>query len=612
MCGISGFIDFTKKSDLTILKKMNDTMYHRGPDGEGLRIYNTPNAIIGFGHRRLSIIDLSSGGSQPMEYEHLHIVFNGEIYNYIEIRNELLKLGYDFKSNSDTEVILKSVDAWGIEKAANKMNGMWAFAIYNSVENKMFLCRDRIGEKPLHYTIKNNIFLFASEIKAFSVSFLGEINHKSNIQFLSLGYVPSPDTYYSNISKLPPASYLEIDCSTLHFSIKNYWNPICAKNNLITYEEAKYTTEELLKSSVNYRLIADVEVGSFLSGGIDSSLITAIAQKNTHKKIKTFSIGFDVDKYDESKYAKKVADYLKTEHQEYIFTSKDFLDELTNYLENQDEPFGDSAILPTMILSKMTKEKVTVALSGDGGDELFAGYTRYFFTKKYYEIFHELPNPINKIISKLLSLVNKEISNKLHYPITHPLLENFYSVLYTSIKPWELDSIFQSEYLVQNLKNNSLFTLLNMEAKIDKNDIIGSLMKIDKMQNLPEMMLHKVDRATMRYSLEARAPLLDYRLVEYLQQIPTKILTKGNIPKSILKDILYNYVPKEYFDRPKSGFSIPLKEWFKNELKEKVVYKINSLDSSIYNKKSIAKMYKMHLDGKANYQAFLFNLIQIK
>jgi asparagine synthase (glutamine-hydrolysing) len=602
MCGIAGSINYSLQD--RAIKQLN----HRGPDSHGVWTNDNIELI----HLRLAIIDLTEGGHQPMCFKNWSITFNGEIYNYIEIRNELLKLGYSFCSNSDTEVILKSIDAWGIDTAVNKMNGMWAFAVYNSENKKMYLCRDRIGKKPLHYTFKNNTFLFSSEIKAFPDSYLGDINPLSNIKFLSLGYVPSPDTYYSNISKLPPASYLEIDCTTLQYSIKKYWTLSNEKNYALSYEEAKNTTEDLLKSSIKYRLLADVEVGSFLSGGIDSSLITALAQKNSSKIIKTFSIGFDVDKYDESKYAKKVAEFIGTEHQEYIFTSKDILNELTKYLDNHDEPFGDSAILPTMILSKMTKEKVTVALSGDGGDELFAGYSRYFFTKKYQQIFNKIPKTINKIIAQLLPIVNKEISNKLQYPITHPTIDNFYSVLYTCIKPWELNSIFNSEYLLQNLKNNSLYTLLNIQETINENDIIGSLMKIDKLQNLPEMMLHKVDRATMAYSLEARAPLLDYRLIEYTNQVPTDILTKGDVSKPILKDLLFKHIPKEYFDRPKSGFSVPLKEWFKNELKQHVENKIATLDSGIYNKSNIKNMYKMHLEGKANYQAFLFNLIQIK
>jgi asparagine synthase (glutamine-hydrolysing) len=602
MCGIAGSINYNN-SDFAIKQ-----LHHRGPDSFGK--WSSDNVELV--HLRLAIIDLTKSGHQPMTFKNWTISFNGEIYNYLEIKKELVALGSTFLSNSDTEVILHAIDTWGIEAALLKFNGMWAIALYNTQTKLLYLCRDKIGKKPIHYTLQNNKFLFASEIKAFPAEFIGKPKPESVIRFLSTGFVPHPNSYFENIYKLPPASYLVINSDTLLLTINKYWSIPTTINYDITYNDAVLETEKIIESSIKYRLMADVEVGTFLSGGIDSSLITALAQKHSTKQIKTFSIGFDLDKYDESKYAKQIATYLNTDHQEYIFGSKDILDLFIPYCKNVDEPFGDSAILPTMLLSKMTKEKVTVALSGDGGDELFAGYSRYFFTKKYYSLFNKLPFILRKIISEILPILNKNIGNKLKFPIISNNLDNYYSILYLAIKPWELANIFQAEYIMEAKIDFSLQSLLAVKESLMANDIIGSAMKLDASQNLPEMMLHKVDRATMQFSLEARAPLLDYRLIEYAFQLPTNIKTNNNKSKPILKDVLAKHIPIKMFNRPKSGFTVPLKEWFQNELKNELLNKINSLDPNIFNKSVILSLYTDHQLNKINYQSLFFNLLQLK
>jgi asparagine synthase (glutamine-hydrolysing) len=602
MCGIAGSINYSNADNA--IQKLN----HRGPDSYG----KWTNENVELVHLRLAIVDLTPTGHQPMCYKNWVISFNGEIYNFLEIKKELITLGNTFISNSDTEVILQAVDTWGLEKTLQKLNGMWAFALYNLNSKELLLCRDRIGKKPIYYTKQNNQFLFASEIKAFPSQFIGSPKPESVIRFLSTCFVPHPNSYFENIYKVPPASFLKIDSTSLQFSVHQYWHIPTNINTNITYNQAISETEALIESSIQYRLMADVEIGTFLSGGIDSSLITAIAQKKSNTQIKSFSIGFDIDKYDESKYAKQVAQSIGTNHQEYIFGSKDILDIILLYCQNVDEPFGDSAILPTLLLSKMTKEKVTVALSGDGGDELFAGYSRYFFTKKYYQLFKNIPLVIRKIIAEILPILNRNIGIKLRNPILQNHPDYYYSVLYLAIKPWEISNFFTAQYL-QNAKiETTLQYLLQVKETLLSADIIGSAMRLDAQQNLPEMMLHKVDSATMQYSLEARAPLLDYRLIEHAFQLPTALKTTGGISKPILKDILYKHLPKEMFDRPKRGFTVPLKEWFANELKKPLQDKINSLDKSIFQTSALNRKLELHCAGKENNQALFFNLMQVK
>jgi asparagine synthase (glutamine-hydrolysing) len=602
MCGIAGSVNLKNANRALAYLK------HRGPDSHGV----WSNESVEFVHLRLAIVDLTESGHQPMTFKQWVITFNGEIYNYLEVKQELCSLGYSFTGHSDTEVILKSIDAWGIEQTLPRLNGMWAMALYNTESNTLILCRDRVGKKPLHYSFKNRTFVFASEIGAFPPEYRSETNPLSLVRFVSLGFIPSPDTYYQSIQKLPPASYLLLNTITLENSLHTYWKMPPEKNNQITFEEAVRESETLIRSSISYRLLADVEVGSFLSGGIDSSLITALAQQQSSKKIKTFSIGFDIDKYNESRFAADIASFIGTDHHEFIFRSNDILATIEDYCASVDEPFGDSAILPTLLLSKMTKQHVTVALSGDGGDELYAGYIRYFFTQKYARLFSRIPKPLRGLIASVLKKIQPEKAHKLAFAIQNPTIENIYSVLMFSLSPWEVSGIFGSDFINEIMPKPSFKNLLHIDEQLDPFDIIGSAAHIDCLQNLPEMMLHKVDRATMHYSLEARAPLLDYRLVEYAARIPTHIKTKGNESKPILKHILYNQVPKKMVDRPKRGFSVPMKEWFRNELKEMLLEKILSLDQTIFNQSKLIQMYNLHQEGKANYQALFFNLLQIK
>ena len=601
MCSILGY--YNTKLSYNEVVNQNLTMSHRGPDDSTVREYKLNNKNLFLGHNRLSIQDLATHANQPMENEKYSIVFNGEVYNHFEIRK---KLNFkNFRTTSDTETLLWAFTELGIEQAIKQFIGMFAIGLFDKIENKMYLIRDRVGIKPLYWTLQNNEFAFSSELKGFSNHLKQHKSDKALVQFMSFGYIPNDNSYYENIQKLKPAHYLIFDGKSVN--IKRYWN--LPKDKIdISYNEAVEETERLIRSSIKYRLLADVEVGSFLSGGVDSSLVSAIMQQESSKKIKTFSIGFEDKRYDESVYAREVAKHIGSEHFEYIFTQKDMLGLMKDMDYYYDEPFADAASLPTMILSKMTKEHLPVALSGDGGDELFLGYDRYFFTNNYYNKLKKIPQPIRIGLSNIFKYSQQDKLEKMSYPMRNLNEINLYSLLYTSVKPWELSNIFDKDYLSQSFGKDSLSLLDIIDFEWNGCDLIDNLSKLDFDLNLSECMLTKVDRASMAHSLEARVPLLDHRLVEFAYSLPTNIKLQ-NGPKSILKDILYKQVPKKLIDRPKKGFSVPLKHWFRNELRDIVLDKINTLDDR-FNKKYLMKIFEEHQKGKNN-EYILWNIMKL-
>jgi asparagine synthase (glutamine-hydrolysing) len=563
MCGIAGFCDFNKKVDKNTLINMTDTLHHRGPDDSGYSFYENEYANIGLGHRRLSILDLSTHGHQPMAYETLETVYNGEVYNFKEIREELEKYNYTFDSDSDTEVILKAYHKWGI-KAVDKFNGMFAISIYNKKENKLIIIRDRIGKKPLYYSLHNNSFLFASELKALMKyqSFDKTIDKEALNMFLYHGYIAAPHSIFEYTKKLQPGSYLELDLVTKKINIETYWS---IKN---TYEDKKLnndnieknidTLDSLLTKSISYRMISDVSIGSFLSGGYDSSLVTAVMQKISDKPISTFTIGFNEKDFNEANYAKEVAKYLGTNHHELylpIRKSEELISQIPIYY---DEPFADSSQIPTMFVSKLAKENVTVALSGDGGDELFCGYGRYETILKYQKFkniskFYNILDsvlPLNKVVSK----IDRKLV-KLGYLNNDNNIVNF-GYLY-------------SEFYLNGLVKNSNYTHYNQkyfDIMNISNNIQEKHMLQDMITYLPDDIMVKVDRASMAYSLEARSPLLDHNIVEFSMNLPHKFKYNNGNKKDILKQLTHRYIPKNIMDRPKKGFGIPIYKWLHNDL----------------------------------------------
>jgi asparagine synthase (glutamine-hydrolysing) len=577
MCGIVGLIDYNKMSNKQILKKMNDAIIHRGPDDEGYSFYENNSFQVGLAHRRLAILDLSDAAHQPMQFENIEIIYNGEIYNFKEIKKELEKYRYIFKSNSDTEVILKAYHKWGME-FVNKLIGMFAIVIFDKDKNKIFLIRDRAGVKPLYYYEKNGLFLFGSELKAFHhhPQFKKELDYNGLSCFFRYGYVTSPYTIFKYTHKLDPGYYIEYDLKLKEKKLIKYWDVYDYYNKPkieMNEEEIILNLENLLQSSFNYRMISDVPIGIFLSGGYDSTAVSALLQKNSINKLKTFTIGFKEKNFDESIFAKKIAKILGTEHYEYIVTEKDVLEIIPELSYIYDEPFGDNSSIPTILVSKLAKTQVKVALSADGSDEIFGGYSKYYQVPKLYKNFNKIYF-LKAIFNLIRPLVqNKFIDNLNLFPNYNNKMNKFYDMLNNN----KLEYIFNranyylTDYEIKNLIDQ-MFSIKNnfntMSDLIFNNDVISKIMAVDYKTYLVDNILTKVDRATMSVSLEGREPFLDQRIIEFVAQIPIEIKLKNNIPKYLLKQIVHKYIPKELMERPKQGFSIPLKEWYDKGLKD--------------------------------------------
>lgn len=559
MCGIAGFysikdIDFVSKEEL---QAMTDCIGHRGPDAQGH--YYKDN--VGLGHRRLSIIDLSTDANQPMESHSMRYicVFNGEIYNFLDIAAEL---NIDLKTNCDTEVVVEAFAEWGIT-FVNKLNGIFSICIYDKQERIMYLFRDRLGIKPLFYYWDGENFAFSSEIKSLlKVRKIRENRQLNNIaisEFLNLGFIPEPDTIYSSIKKFPSGEIGII--SENGFRTETFWDVegIIRRNVINDYDEAKYRLKETIESSVKMQLMSDVPYGTFLSGGIDSSLVTSVASKVCGDKLNTFSIGFaDKDK-DESQYARKIAEYLGTNHHEYIVTEDDARNMVAEMLDFYDEPFADSSLIPTMMVSKLAKKDVSMVLSGDGGDELFHGYGAYIWAKRMQNL-----EPFKHIVGDLLSIPASNKCRRASYIFKYKNKDHLKSHIFSQ------EQYLFSEIELSKLLKNNIYIDTNVEQ--DYSNYVRKLSPeesqaiFDIKYYLKDDLLVKVDRASMRYALEARVPLLDHRIVELALNINPKFKISNGIQKFILKDILYDYVPKEFFDRKKSGFSIPLQRWLKADL----------------------------------------------
>ncbi|MGB6328234.1 MAG: asparagine synthase (glutamine-hydrolyzing) [Halarcobacter sp.] len=610
MCGIVGFIDKNKSKDT--IKNMLDIQSYRGPDDNG--IYFDKNTGIHFGHNRLSIQDLSSHGHQPFvsDCSQYVIVFNGEVYNFKIIRKDLEVLGYSFASSSDTEVILYSYKEWGIE-CLDKLIGMFAFSILDKVQNKLFLVRDRAGVKPLYYYTDENQFMFSSEIKSFHkhLNFKKEQNMSVLPYFFQFGYIPAPHTIFKNCYKLEAGHYLEFNIQNSKFKIQKYWdvNDFYLKEKFTKREdEILEDIENILDDAIDLRMVADVPVGVFLSGGYDSSLVTSILAKKQGKKINTFTIGFDDEKYNEAEHAKTIAEYLGTNHTEYYMKNSDMLDLVEKLPFYYDEPFGDSSALPTMIVSKIARQSVTVALSADGGDEAFCGYSKYFFLNKFQNIFS---NKFKREVLKTgLNLFNADsvefINDKLPKNLKQTNIKDKYNKFQRAINSNSLEEMFENassyvekkeiEKFLKIKRDKELFKKWN---KIGNIEFLNQMMAIDYKLFMNDDVLTKVDRATMSVSLEGREPLLDHRIIEYMARVPLEQKYKNKQGKYLLRKILYKYLPKELIDKPKSGFQIPLNEWLRGDLKPLVLKYLDEkkLDKNIFDIEEISNIKNKFFEG---------------
>jgi asparagine synthase (glutamine-hydrolysing) len=576
MCGITGFVDFQKNTSQTHLKNACNTLHHRGPDDQGVVILNASSANIGLGHQRLSILDISSLGHQPMfnEDKSIAIVLNGEIYNFMEIRKDLEAIGHRFRSNSDTEVAICAYEVYGM-KCLDRFIGMFSIALYDANKQRFFMARDRAGVKPIYYQYKDGCLLFASELKALHQypSFKKEINNEAVSLFFRYGYIKAPHCIFKDTNKLMPGHFAELNMNTGHLELHKYWDVLDYYNKPtieIAEDDALKELDKLCTSAFQYRMVSDVPVGVFLSGGYDSSLVTAILQKNSTNKIKTFTIGFFEEKYNEANYAKKVAEYLGTDHHEYYCTTKEAQEIIPDLPFYYDEPFGDSSAIPTILVSRFARQQVTVALSADGGDEIFAGYKRYDQLTMVKKIRQLSPRFMTKLMAHALQLA----------PGQNAKLKKIAKVVGSKTEAAmndELSRYYSGRELQTILSTSSVSDPLLIDESVlpGDADFINTLLAADYKTYLVDDILTKVDRATMSVGLEGREPFLDQRIIEYAAQLPSSLkYNKGN-KKYLLKKLTHQYLPPEIMDRPKMGFSLPLNKWFRGDLKEYLYTYIN-------------------------------------
>ncbi|MFA5089595.1 MAG: asparagine synthase (glutamine-hydrolyzing) [Candidatus Omnitrophota bacterium] len=625
MCGICGIIDYGRESNLGpgLINGMCAKMTHRGPDEGGAYVENNAYPAVGLGHRRLKIIDLSGSARQPMcnEDKKIWIVFNGEIYNFKELKEGLLERGHKFISHSDTEVIIHLYEEEGRD-CVKKLRGMFAFAIWDSNNKQLFLARDRLGKKPLLYSYKNGVFSFASEFMSLIAS--GNMSRDINLHtipdYLTYGYIPAPESIYQDVHKLLPGHTLLLKDKIV--DIERYWQLDYTKKNNIPFQEAARQAGDMLKEAVSIRLYSDVPLGAFLSGGIDSSTVVGLmAGLSSGKKVKTFSIGFNDKDFDELKYAKIIAQSFDTEHREFI-VKPNAVDILPELVERYGEPYSDSSCIPTYYVAKMTRQYVTVALNGDGGDELFAGYERYraIYLSRWY----------SRTPFLLRSRFIEPIINGIpHYPHTKnkmSRLKRFIRGASLSLPKRYLrwvsvcDTDFQNRLYSQEFKNslsnsNPERLLLPFFNHSEGQELIDMLLCADTNTYLPNDLLVKMDIATMANSLEARSPFLDHRLIEFVVSLKADFKMRWFIKKYLLKNIIKDFIPSKIISRPKMGFGVPVGSWFRNDLKDLLTGTLLSqrcLRRGYFNKEFIQWIVKQHLEEKADYTYQLWALLMLE
>ena len=618
MCGIAGFVlnDREAIPDRMIVARMCDRIAHRGPDAEGYYV----DRGVALGHRRLSIIDLSTG-SQPLGNEDgsVQVVFNGEIYNYLEIRRDLIEKGHRFSTHSDTEVLVHLYEETG-ERMPEFLNGMFAFAIWDSRKQELFVARDRLGKKPLYYSgdIPGFRFCFASELKALATlpRFEAAINERSVADFLCLSYVPDPETIYKNVFKLRPGCSLLVSSSGQR--IRRYWSPVFEEHKGFCYQEKVEELRSLAQDSVTCRMMSDVPLGAFLSGGVDSSSVVAAMAGQAPGFIKTFSIGFDSPEFDELEYAHQIVERYRTEHHEEVVTPSVY-DILAKLVDHFDEPFADSSAVPTLYLSRMTRRHVTVALSGDGADEVFGGYRRYYweicehrirslfpdwfrhtavsFGATHYPTFTYMPRIFRA--KATLNFIAKDLGDA-------------YFTHMSAFRDQPVDQVLSGEMRKGLSGYSPREDFLHRFRQFSHLSPLRQMQAVDLETYLPGDILVKIDRAAMAFSLEARCPWLDYRLAEFAGTLPTDFLLRGDNGKRILKDAMASSLPSQLITRRKMGFAVPLAKWLRSSLRPLFESLVLSADMERYVAlPKIRQMWQEHQSGRFNHDRKLWHLLML-
>jgi asparagine synthase (glutamine-hydrolysing) len=609
MCGISGISTFGVAGvPEGTLRRMTDAIRHRGPDDEGC--FRDRSGRAALGHRRLSIIDLASG-HQPVFNEDgsVAVVFNGEIYNYGDLTNELEKKGHRFATKSDTEVLVHLYEEFGPE-CVKRLRGMFAFAIWDSRQERLFLTRDRVGKKPAYYAVVNGTLYFASEIQAlYEVAEIPkEIDYDAVDHYLTYSYIPSPRSIYKSIRKLPPAHSLIFDASGL--TITRYWQPDYRRKTEMGYEDAKRELVRILTKSVELRLISDVPLGAFLSGGLDSSAVVAIMSRLSDRPVKTFSIGFPDQDYNELAYAQEVARLYKTDHREFM-VEPDRLDVLGDIVRHYGEPYGDSSAVPTWHLSRVTREHVTVALNGDGGDELFGGYPWYSVNHQ----FSRLANPLTRGLARgLLRLGTNAIPRRFQRGLE--LLDRNEGQRFQSLQSYvdarDRATLYHEEFQRRITASAEAYLCALYDESLAS--AYDRAFSADFQSYLPEDLMVKVDRASMAHGLECRSPILDQELVEFASSLPPGWKIQGKRRKRILKDAVAAWFPPGFVDRPKMGFSVPVGKWFRGELKPFIADKLLNgplCRLPLLRRGPLEHLLSEHFDGARNHEARIWNLLML-
>jgi asparagine synthase (glutamine-hydrolysing) len=642
MCGIAGFLSgrtHLQDADTNeaTLHLMGDSMVHRGPDDAG--VWLDREAGIGLVHRRLSILDLSAAGHQPMisPSGRFVIVFNGEIYNHLDLRRELEQRERDvrWRGHSDTETLLVCCESLGVVRTLEKCIGMFAFAVWDRQMRVLTLGRDRLGEKPLYFGWQGQTFLFGSELKALKANpaFQAGVDRNSVSLLMRYNYIPSPFSVYEGISKLQPGCVVTVSLGNREPISESYWNgpqviSDCHSRQFSgTPDDAVVALETLLKDAVSKQMLSDVPLGAFLSGGVDSSTITALMQSQSRRPVRTFSIGFKEDIYNEAQHAKEVARHLGTDHTEMYVTARDAQDVIPLLPSMYDEPFADSSQIPTYLVSRLARQKVTVSLSGDAGDELFCGYNRYVLTERIWKLLSRFPASLRRRTASVLRMVSPTAIDRMLLPLQYTFPKKY------RLTNWG-DKIHKGAHVLPSRTSADLYRglvshwtdpskLVKGSSELDtvwsfllsRPDGLSDverMMEIDLMSYLPDDILCKVDRAAMSVSLESRVPFLDHRVVEFAWRLPHSYKMRNGVSKWVLREVLYRHVPKALIDRPKMGFGVPIGEWLRGSLRD---WAESLLDESRLNRQGyfdateIRRYWAEHLSGRRNWQYHLWDVL---